>query len=701
MSQSAATGRNPLLRACNACLATDRWLTRSTNKPKNNRAETEDEKNRRASALKVKEYLKKKTPEEKAAWYADQKATRAQEDQCKKRTFSSAVGSVEDVREKGSMEDDVQRYITFKQWAATEMLLKTYNTLAEAKVAWEKKCKDANTKTMVRNGETLMHEFGGVELRARNAHTLRAGLRQRMDIGNQEDLEEYQEETENRMKRARQRLDIETAARFESGGAADSEKTVPLLTVSKDLGQLRELEETRDQELHAQALQIQESRKADAEQRKQEQANQPRSLPLEKLSYEAARKKAVQSMSDVLLRLLSSLKTQETELAKTLEAESADLKSEKDGRVEVIEGLLQTVEQTIAEKETAWQDLQESSTAEELAQARDQVATYMKSFHTKEETVLAVKNKIADLRNWHTKTKKSINEREKAAQKTAASKKMAASSGSTGLELLSSSLVGLSSLSNCGNVDYSFHVANVLKKRSPTVFETARGQSLLSTVAAMEYYRLQKTWVQEKMKSSQSNSCAAMVSKKPVQKKLSEILQRSWAECYGSSEETAFLAGMPDEMRDYFIVQFGQRLAGTAGIAMRTDLNLPTLMVVLEGTLLVGGIRSSDVRGNTLAEEIKKMEAMKAKDVSSLVSNKGWFVKLEPGSSLVIPGDTIYFEIAGGEADAHCLRQILGRENFLPFLKEYLTALDSAGSLQDGDRLKKMLTYLRNMGPGN
>ena len=35
MSLSSATGRNALLRACNGCLATDRWLSRITAKPKN------------------------------------------------------------------------------------------------------------------------------------------------------------------------------------------------------------------------------------------------------------------------------------------------------------------------------------------------------------------------------------------------------------------------------------------------------------------------------------------------------------------------------------------------------------------------------------------------------------------------------------------------------------------------------------------
>ena len=149
MSGSAATGRNPLLRACNGCLATDRWLTRSTSKPKNNRPGTEDEKSRRASALKVKEELKKKSPEARAAWYAEQKATRAQEDQCKKRTFSTAVGSVEDLREKGSLSDDLERYITFKQWASTELTAPTCCVLGSAR-GWTSAARMTCTSTRKR-----------------------------------------------------------------------------------------------------------------------------------------------------------------------------------------------------------------------------------------------------------------------------------------------------------------------------------------------------------------------------------------------------------------------------------------------------------------------------------------------------------------------------------------------------------------------
>ena len=84
---------------------------------------------------------------------------------------------------------------------------------------------------------------------------------------------------------------------------------------------------------------------------------------------------------------------------------------------------------------------------------------------------------------------------------------------------------------------------------------------MLTTAKEMEYYKLQMTWVHENMKSSQSNNCTAVVSKKP------DILMRSWAESYGSSDELSLLTGIPDGIEDYFIMQFGLRLKKTASVA--------------------------------------------------------------------------------------------------------------------------------------
>ena len=259
-----------------------------------------------------------------------------------------------------------------------------------------------------------------------------------MDINNQDDLSEYQEESENRIKRARNRLDIEAAANLENEG---SESVVPLLTVSKDLGQLKELEESRDQVLQAQALELMQQKKKEAEKKKAEQAAQTKSLPLEKLAFEAARKKGAQSMNDVALRLTASLKAVEDECRKTLEDEGQDLKDEYDQLVKKTEQALQVLSEGISLQESTWEKDEASMDADELAVAREEMATFLKGFQTKNEDVKAVRGFVQEIRNLHAKTKKAIKEREKAQQKTAASKKLANSKGSQELDALLEQLV--------------------------------------------------------------------------------------------------------------------------------------------------------------------------------------------------------------------------------------------------------------------
>ena len=94
-------------------------------------------------------------------------------------------------------------------------------------------------------------------MRGRQAHHLKAALRQRMDISEQADLDEYMEESDSHLKRARSRLQVEMTANSEKT-SDEALSHIPLLTVAKDLSQLRELEEARDADLQMQAVAIEE-----------------------------------------------------------------------------------------------------------------------------------------------------------------------------------------------------------------------------------------------------------------------------------------------------------------------------------------------------------------------------------------------------------------------------------------------------------
>ena len=139
----------------------------------------------------------------------------------------------------------------------------------------------------------------------------------------------------------------------------------------------------------------------------------------------------------------------------------------------------------------------------------------------------------------------------------------------------------------------------------------------------LDYYKLQQSWVLEKMKALASNSCCAVISKKAVAKRLRDYVAKSFPEMEGDA-----LRGLPNEVSDTFSLQFGQRVGKTASLYTRTDLNCPMLLICLEGQLTVGGVPSKHLEASTLAELPKKLEKKKAKELADLVKAKGWMVQL-------------------------------------------------------------------------
>ena len=690
MASSCATGRNPLLRACNSCLATEKWLNRSLTKPKG-REETEEEKGRRLNAQKVKDELKAKTPEDRKKWYAEQKLSRAQEDHRTKRTFSSAVGHVEERRIASSFRDNLDVYVPFRIWAAQEMSLKVYNTLREAEAGWEKLLANPATLTVQKNGQTCVKQFHGVEVRQRDGHEFQSGLRQRMDISDEKELDEYLEENESRLKRAKNRLSVEAKANEEEG----DDKIIPLLTVRKDLGQLKEIEEARDAEMHAQAAAIAERKAKEAKQKKEKEESQEKSLPLEKLALQSAKGKAVQTMTNVLLRLQTVYKTLEEEANKLTENEGEDIKREQAAKFRCVAQALQTLETSINEKDKAWEhDASQTQTAEELAALRQQITEATKNFHTSSEDSKAAKDTITDVRCWLNNTKKAIRDAEKAAQKTAAGKKIAKVAGSNTLDQL-----GLALAKDCrsmteshGDISYTLDVKNILAGGPPCLLDTNRSQQLRDTVFGLDYYKLQKTWVAEKMKFVQGSSCSAIVSKKAVAGRLGQLLQKSWPDILG----TDTLRGVPAEAQDHFVIQFAQRHNNTGSLYARTELNCPMLLLLLEGDLAVGGFRPDRLGGKTLAEEVRKLESMTATQIRLEAENHGWMVRLKPGASILIPSNCVWFELSGDDSENHSIRQVIGREAFVPPMLQWLEQMDKEGSLAQNEALVKLRAFLQS-----
>ena len=272
------------------------------------------------------------------------------EDSNKKRNFSSAVGVVEEKKETSNIEDDVDAYIPFRKWAQIEITLKNASSLKEAEMLWNKKLKDPNTKTIMRKGEVCMYEFSGVEVRAREMHGMSSTLRQRADIQTQDDLQQYEEDRDSRVKRARQRLEVERTANLESGPGAE-EKLIPLLTVSKDLGEIREQEEQRDEMLYQQAAALQQAKKEEQAEKKRKAEEEGLSLPIEMLAFKTSLQKTQQSMMESLLKNQTVLAALEQECEKITLGEDDGLKQECKEKLDEVKKRLNEQERAVL----AWQ----------------------------------------------------------------------------------------------------------------------------------------------------------------------------------------------------------------------------------------------------------------------------------------------------------------------------------------------------------
>ena len=455
--------------------------------------------------------------------------------------------------------------------------------------------------------------------------------------------------------------------------------------MSKDLGEIREQEEQRDEMLYQQAAALQQAKKEEQAEKKRKAEEEGLSLPIEMLAFKAS----LQKTQTVLAAL-------EQECEKITLGEDDGLKQECKEKLEEVKKRLNEQERAVlAWQEQGNKDMAENqNSAEALHRLRTKMAEDIKEYHTKGTEVSNVKQAMSSLRKWMASSKKAINDREKAALKTKASKAIASGGNSGPLAMLSESLaVSLKDLSTCGQVDYSFSETGVVKKMMPVLLDSTRGANLVKTCKGMEYYTMQKAWVGEKMKASNTRACNAVVSKKPIHGKLLEVTRKSFPECFQGEGFT----GLPEDLKDHFCLQFGQRAVGKAGLALRTEFNAPSLVVALEGEMLVGGFRASKFENKGLVEERKKLEKSTANEVRALAQASGWVVKLCPGTSLVVPPDTIWFEYA--EQECHTLRLLLDRQSMTAPMAAWLKQMQKEDPTGFTDRLKKLLEYLQADAP--
>ena len=212
--------------------------------------ESEEAKKARKAAEALKSNVNKMGNSERAQWYRQEKRKRANESKKSRRTFATAVGSLEESRSTENSDSSGSRYITPRDWCAREMTLRLYSSLEDAMAAYEQRCTEPDAVTKEINGEVCLRINSGGKEEVVNRHGVAASVRQRTDLGDGEQLDGFEEEIQPRMKRARDKLQTERLLSEQQG----KEAYVPAVSVRRDLEQEKEVAENRAAEFQQTSL---------------------------------------------------------------------------------------------------------------------------------------------------------------------------------------------------------------------------------------------------------------------------------------------------------------------------------------------------------------------------------------------------------------------------------------------------------------
>ena len=165
-----AGAKNPSKRNCNRCNATDRWINRAATPKKRKVAGslvelTDQDKARQTTALELKKRLAAMNAQQKREWYRSEKVKREEEDKSSKRSFAEAEAFVDHVASEGNIDDEVDAWQTFRQFAIEKILLKECVDVLTAEPLWKVAVSQPGAKVRVCRGQSLLGVFGGMESR--------------------------------------------------------------------------------------------------------------------------------------------------------------------------------------------------------------------------------------------------------------------------------------------------------------------------------------------------------------------------------------------------------------------------------------------------------------------------------------------------------------------------------------------------------
>ena len=136
-------GRNPLLRKCSCCNATDAAKERKVKQDPSFR-----------------NVWKEMTKEEKTAHYKDQKQ-KALDNKGNKRCFTDVKATAKNYQRSETINRELDGFIPLRKWAAEEISLGFVKDFEDAKVKFQNLLEDPDIRKTKHRGQWLIYDYGG------------------------------------------------------------------------------------------------------------------------------------------------------------------------------------------------------------------------------------------------------------------------------------------------------------------------------------------------------------------------------------------------------------------------------------------------------------------------------------------------------------------------------------------------------------
>ena len=709
LKDSCANGRNALKRNCLDCVATDKCLNRACRKPKEDKPESESQKDRREKAEAQRSQLSKMSNEEKSQWYVKQKEERKLQERGTKRTFCTGVGFVQETQRTQFSQNELDQFQTSDMWCEKMMNLKKYDSLEAAEAAFRIECKKPGAKTKVCRGQTLLAVFQGIEISAGEEHSLEHGVRQRADLTEEADLAEFKEEASSRATKAKWRLDADRQACLEG----TLEGPTSLLNVGQDIQNAKAMEA----ELEAQWME-----NLEAQQKEKKQAPKAeviKSIAVETMGAETAIERSFQAMNDAVSRQ-KALALAAAEESAALETEQ--MRNEANERQATCDELLPRVCQEIEEQKAKWEEQLQRGSNSKDAQAIHTVAVEVakslkewlqaQNQRSDDESELSLmaryKSAVKDWKAFLGKCKAQSKKKDKAATKAnssaMSSAKLCSGSSWHNLSLCKQAADAFKNNSSLlVDKGMKWHLEKDLLQ-SPPGWEVApvtwsEGQAgpFCTSMSDHEYYKFQKVWVAEQMKKTgAAGFLSAAITKTVIAKKVGGL----WSKLC-SQEALSWLTTDDASVKELFTPQFFQQADQSCQVSLHADFGMPDARLLFEGTMCLVGFPKSKVPGQTLSE---KRAWLQNATWDAFSAQASWSVVLKSGMGVVIPGDHCFLAMALSECHGGRIHVLLEQHALRTkaICEEEVADNAALGSLRTGKllaALESKLAELSEAGP--